>query len=109
MKDLKRYMRLLWFNKLGGRDILIDGTGTKKTKAELALSTEHDGRKTNKRCNFCGKKGHIEKDCWKKNRNGPRNYNNRQKKFTGTCNHCGKVGHKEANCWKKFPNKNPRS
>ena len=106
LKDLKKYMRFHWFNELGGREMLLEGnTGTKKNKSELALNAEEEDKKFNGKCNFCGKKGHKEKDCWKKNGGGPRGNGFNSRKFKGKCNHCGKVGHKEADCWEKFPDK----
>jgi Retrotransposon gag protein len=39
-------------------------------------------------CNFCGKKGHKENDCYKK-------------KPQEGCNFCGRKGHKEEDCYKK--------
>ena len=42
LKDLKKYIRFHWFNKLGGREVLHDEENTKqKPKTELALNMEN--------------------------------------------------------------------
>ena len=112
LKNLKKYMRSYWFNELGGREILREDTeeNEKKPKSELALNTEEStGTRFNGKCNYCGKRGHKEKDCFKKKKDNGNLYgeSGRFAKFNGKCNYCGKKGHKEANCWEKYPDKKP--
>ena len=59
-------------------------------------------------CSFCGKHGHVESNCYRKNGFPPShdsenfNKNNANKKI---CSHCGKIGHTIEVCYRKhgFP------
>lgn len=60
-------------------------------------------------CHFCKKHGHVEADCFKKNKGkggkgsgkGNRKSAGKADKFEGDCNHCGVKGHREKDCRKK--------
>ena len=55
--------------------------------------------KPKKECRFCGKKNHLEKNCWFNPKNMNKNKNDsKNKKFTGECYICGKTGHKAIDC-----------
>ena len=70
-----------------------------------------DGNK-NKYCNFCKKKGHIEKDCWKKHGKGKvkgggkgKDKGKNNQPFKGRCHGCGEPGHLKKDCPHKDKNK----
>lgn len=71
-------------------------------------------------CSFCGKKGHDESVCYKKNTMPVDNCSHCGKKGheesvcykknnVNSCSHCGKKGHDESVCYKKNLNQKPNS
>ena len=79
---------------------------------ETALAFTTNNNKTDAKCYYCGKRGHMANSCHKKandikngtyQRNGNKGGGNKTGggKFKGNCNHCGKPGHKEVDCRSK--------
>ena len=67
---------------------------------EVALNdTEKSGGNGGKKCDHCGKTGHLKADC--------RSRKDALKK-QGDCPECGKPTHLEKECWKKHPEKAPK-
>ena len=104
-ESLKRETEEYW-----ERNIEVKDTPKKKssvTEEMKALNVDApQTRRFNGDCNFCGRKGHKEKDCWKKHgRPGNRKkggYNNFLKKSKNKdCHRCGQPGHIARNCPKK--------
>ena len=54
-------------------------------------------------CSCCGKRGHLENDCFKKRNDKPNQQNIPQKQSSPvtTCTYCNRHGHTEATCYKK--------
>ena len=54
-------------------------------------------------CSYCGKRGHLENDCFKKRNDKPNQQNIPQKQSSPvtTCTYCNRRGHTEATCYKK--------
>ena len=57
------------------------------------------------KCHTCGKYGHKQSKCSKKNKSKEEKGN---KKFMGKCNHCNKVGYKGVIYWEFKANKDKR-
>ena len=87
----------------------------KSPKLKLPFKKQFKGR-----CKFCGKIGHKEDECFKKNKGiankqrfefkgqGKFDFYRDGPKISGKCNWCGIVGHMETHCRKKKAG-NPRS
>jgi hypothetical protein len=73
------------------------------TSKNAVLNTTNSNSK-NKKCEFCGKKGHKASDCWQKEENKdkrPHSYNPGKKdngKKSITCQYCHKKGHYANQC-----------
>ena len=84
-------MNVAWRMETGGEGVMQVGEG------KVALKNmEFKGK-----CHSCGKYGHEQNKCPKKNKPEERKG---KKKFSGACNNCGKVGHKSAICWEHEAN-----
>jgi hypothetical protein len=68
-------------------------------------------------CHYCGKKGHVKKDCRKQQsdqKGGGKGGKGRGKGGAGggagappKCDHCGRTGHDKSRCWELHPDQKP--
>jgi len=47
--------------------MVVRGRSTERGKSQRGTSrSKSKGKKSKKKCLFCGKSGHLKKDCWKR-------------------------------------------